>query len=109
MKFTTGGLSRQILIAMLSLALGASLLVFLGGYVFYAIYSAFSPGTFPDHEVTTDSEWVAMVMTVLVGLIAAFIVAIRLSRRILSPINSVAEGLRSLAEGDLSARAIADD
>ena len=50
-----------------------------------------------------------MVMTVLVGLIAAFIVAIRLSRRILSPINSVAEGLRSLAEGDLSARAIADD
>ncbi len=50
-----------------------------------------------------------MLGTTIAGLVLAVWVALSLSKRILAPLNSLAAGIRSLAKGDLSARAVADD
>ncbi|MXN80278.1 HAMP domain-containing protein, partial [Burkholderia sp. 4701] len=47
--------------------------------------------------------------TTLAGLALAIVVAVNLSRRILAPLNSVADSIRRVAHGDLGARAVAGD
>ncbi len=50
-----------------------------------------------------------MIGTTLAGLALAVMVAVNLSRRILVPLNSVADSIRRVAQGDLEARANAGD
>ncbi|BAI76604.1 two-component sensor histidine kinase (plasmid) [Azospirillum sp. B510] len=105
------GLSRQIVLTMAAIALGVTLLVVLTSYTFY--YVAFT--YWPDHfdpaswVPTTGAEWIWLVATTFAGLVIAIAVAVNLARRILVPLNSVADGIRRVAKGDLNARAIAGD
>ncbi len=50
-----------------------------------------------------------LIATTLAGLAMAIVVAVNLARRILVPLNSVADSLRRVARGDLGVRAIAGD
>jgi len=106
------GLSRQIALSMVKISLGISALTTITSWLFYYIifsylpekYSCDSTSPWPDM-----SEWTLIIFTTLMGLVLSIFVAIKLSRRILLPLNSVANGIRNVAHGDLNSRAICDD
>lgn len=104
------GLSRQIALSMMAIALGATLLVVLTSYAFYSLWEKYWPDNFPaDSVVPTGPELAWLISTTLVSLGLAVFVAVNLARRILAPLNSVTDAIRSVGQGDLSARALADD
>lgn len=107
---TRAGLSRQILIAMSAITVLAGILVFFGTYLVYSVIIAVYP--LPD---TTEEGWLTSLdFLIFAGLIvvtlpvAAFM-SLRLARRILDPLESLARSARQIAAGDLSARASAND
>lgn len=108
-----GGLSRRIIRAMVSLAMGTTLLTVVGSYAFYTLWLILSPANFPgansDNLFPTPLEWVWMGLTALAALGLAVMSALGLARQILVPLNSVAASLGRLAQGDLSVRATTDD
>jgi two-component system, OmpR family, sensor histidine kinase AdeS len=105
------GLSRQIVQSMMGVVLGAVLLVIIGSYVFYTLFLEYWPTTISSVDDITPSapECAWMVLTTLAALSLATSVAVKLSRRILMPLTSVAESLRKIASGELSARAVSAD
>lgn len=108
MKLT--GLSRQIALSMMAMALGVTLLVVLTSYLFYYLWLTYWPEQFPSASlIPTGPEWVWLIGTTLASLVLSAFVAVNLSRRILLPLNSVAESIHAVAQGDLTARATAGD
>ncbi|EJO5753564.1 HAMP domain-containing histidine kinase [Salmonella enterica] len=104
------GLSRQIALSMMAMALGVTLLVIFTAYVFYYFWEKYWPENVPGISlVPTLPELFWILGTTIAGLALSAWVALNLSRRILAPLNSLAGGIRSLAQGDFNARAIADD
>ncbi|MGA8135021.1 MULTISPECIES: ATP-binding protein [Pseudomonas] len=105
------GLSRQIVLSMSAVVLCVIALAIVGSYVFYALLWTLWPPTSAelDEWLPTKIEWAWMILTTGVSLGVGAIAAIKLSRRILMPLNSVAGSLRKLADGDLDARAVAGD
>ncbi|MFH1819388.1 MAG: ATP-binding protein [Pseudomonadota bacterium] len=104
------GLSRQIALTMMAIAFGVTLLVVLTSYVFYFFAVSYWPELFNQPTlIPTGPEWIWIVATTLTGLAFAIVVGVHLARRILVPLNSVTDGIRRVAQGDLGARAIAGD
>jgi two-component system sensor histidine kinase AdeS len=104
------GLSRQIVLTMMAMTLGVTLFLVLTSYAFYYLWLEYWPENFPgDTFYPTGPEWTWLIITALSALLAAALVAIKLSRRILLPLNSVIAGIRRLAQGDLTARAVSGD
>lgn len=103
------GLRRQIVLSMTVLAFSVVSLAICGSYVFYAVFLTYAPNSISDDLVPAPAELTWMAMTMLAALVLATGVAVKLAQRILAPLNSVADNLRRVAEGDLSARATADD
>ncbi|MDY6946156.1 MAG: ATP-binding protein [Pseudomonadota bacterium] len=104
------GLKRQLVLSMMSLALGAALLVILTSYAFYFLWRTYFPAySWEESSMPSGPEWLWVIGAPAAGLALAIVVAIKLSRRILVPLNSVAESLRRVAHGDLKARAVAGD
>ncbi|MDR6584779.1 two-component sensor histidine kinase [Herbaspirillum sp. BH-1] len=101
------GLARQIISSVAILALTIMLMVLLGSYAFYSTMFIFLPSALsaPDSWLPSPAEWGWIAGTTLLGLGIAIWVAMRLARRILTPLNSVATSLRRVAQGDLAARA----
>ncbi len=106
MKLT--GLSRQIGLSMMFIAVGVALLTSLSSYLFYYLWQRFWPQQFPEElgYLPAGAEWIWILGTPVAGVLAAIVVAMKLSRQILTPLHSVAEGIRRVAQGDLAARAI---
>ena len=102
------GLSRQILIAMSAITVLAGILVFFGTYLIYSVFVAVYPLPEADGWLTS-LDLVIFAVLVLVTLPIAALVALRLARRILDPLESLARSARQIAAGDLSARATASD
>lgn len=108
----TTGLSRQIVLTMSVVTLGIVLMVLVGSTVFYGIMLELNPtliNTVTDVWLPSYQEWIWIGFTTLTALLIAVIAAIRLAKRILAPLNSVVEGVRRVAQGDLTARAVAGD
>lgn len=104
------GLSRQIARSMMAIAFSVSLLVLLTSYVFFFLWQTYWPENFDEQSmVPTAPEWLWMIGTTLAGVALAVVVGLKLSRRILVPLNSVADSIRRVAQGDLAARADAGD
>lgn len=102
------GLSRQILLAMSAITVLAGILVFFGTYVVYSAIVAYYP--LPESEGwLTSLDLLIFAGLILVALPVAAIVALRLARRILDPLESLAHAAREIAAGDLSARATAGE
>jgi len=103
-------LSGQIILSMSVVATIAMLIVFVGSFIFYGIYlSYFPPPPGPIPMLPEASDWVMIAVFLLIGLALAIVVALRLAKRILAPLNSLAESARKIAAGDLSARASPGD
>lgn len=104
------GLSRQIVLSMVAIALGVALLVILTSYAFYFLWQVYFPTyAWEESPIPSGPEWLWVIGTLVASLGPAILVAIKLSRRILIPLNSVAESIRRVAQGDLQARAVAGD
>lgn len=104
------GLSRQIALTMGAMVFGVTLLLVLTGYVFYYLLYMYQPSAFNLSDwAPTGLEWVWLIATTTVGLELSVFVATHLARRILEPLNSVTDGIRRVARGELGARAVADD
>ncbi|HHX4054614.1 MAG: ATP-binding protein [Burkholderia contaminans] len=105
-----GGLGRKIAVSMAELALGIMLIVVLMTYVFYYVMLRHW-GEFCHQAswIPSTPEWICLGITLLIGLILAIVVSTRLAHRILVPLNSVADSIRRVARGDLTARAVAGD
>ncbi|MDQ2082684.1 ATP-binding protein [Xanthobacteraceae bacterium Astr-EGSB] len=103
-------LSRQITLSMSVVVAIAVLMVFVGTFIFYGIYLAwFPPPPGPPTLLPEAPDFVLIAVFLLLGLAIAIHAALRLTRRILAPLNSLAEGARKIAAGDLTARAAAGD
>ena len=103
-------LSRQITLSMSVVAAIAVLMVFVGTFIFYTIYLTwFPPPPGPPPLLPEAPDFVLIAIFLLLGLAIAIHAALRLTRRILAPLNSLAEGARKIAAGDLTARAVAGD
>ncbi|MBC3301946.1 HAMP domain-containing protein [Pseudomonas sp. SWRI18] len=109
----SNSMSRQIILSMTAVVLCVIALAVVGTYVFYALLWTLSPPTQleleADEWLPSGVEWAWMSLITCVSLGVGVAVAVKLSRRILMPLNSVAASLRSLADGDLDARAVAPD
>jgi two-component system sensor histidine kinase AdeS len=105
----TLGLRRQIIQSLAVMALGIIFIAVFGSYVFYAIAVAYLPGSISETWMPSRVEMIWIGCTIIAALGMAVFVAIRLSRRLITPLNSVAHSLREVAQGKLDARAPLDE
>ncbi|MCB6184201.1 HAMP domain-containing protein [Leeia sp. TBRC 13508] len=104
------GLYRLITLTMMAMAVGVTFFVVLTSYALYFFWSKYWPENFPEDGLTpTGPEWIWLIMTTLAALVLAIFVAANLSRRILAPLTSVIDGIRKVAQGDLTVRAAGND
>ncbi|WP_175914094.1 ATP-binding protein [Burkholderia metallica] len=105
-----GGLGRKIAVSMAELALGIMLIVVLMTYAFYySLLHHWSDICNQASWIPSSTELLWLGVTLLIGLVFAIVMSTRLAHRILVPLNSVADSIRRVATGDLTARAVADD
>lgn len=103
-------LRRQVVLSMTAVAFGGTLLVVAASYAFYFMSYVYWPEIAESASLLPSvPEWIMLLVTTVLVLAMAGAVAIRLARRILLPLNSVAEAIGRVAQGDLAARASAGD
>ncbi|MGJ7504004.1 MULTISPECIES: ATP-binding protein [unclassified Variovorax] len=103
----SGRLSRQIVLSMSLVSAITTIIGFVGSFIAYALLFRFlppPPGP-PETFLPQGPDYLIVAMFLMLGLIAAVVIALRLTRRILTPLNSLAESARSIAAGDLAVRA----
>ncbi|MCF7749782.1 HAMP domain-containing protein [Bacillus subtilis subsp. subtilis] len=105
------GLSRHIMLSVSLMVLAVIVMMILGSYVLCAVLMEYFPmaAEEPIGWMPTGPELVWMAGVTLIGLVLAVAGSVRLSQRILTPLNSVVDSIGKLAEGDLGARATASD
>jgi len=104
-------LGKQIVLTTGLVSVITTLIVFVGSFIFYDLMFALEPpppGP-PDSLLPQAPDYLIFAVVALCGLIVAVLIALRLARRLLAPLNSLAEGARRIATGDLTARAIPGD
>jgi two-component system sensor histidine kinase AdeS len=103
---------------MSAVVLSVTLLAIVSTYVFYAVMFTLNPSfyienswipTGPEWLFPSGPEWIWITSITLIGLLIATYAAGRLTKRILTPLNSVVDSVRKVAQGDLSVRAEAGD
>lgn len=104
-------LTTQLVIAMMTVVvvcIALSVGAFEIGYL--VVYALGLPGIRSLKELYLEPLDIGFLVTsVIVGVTIASMFAVRIAKRILRPLRSVEQALRSIAEGDLSARATQDD
>ncbi|WP_189536650.1 ATP-binding protein [Paludibacterium paludis] len=104
------GISRQIALTMAAMVFVVTLLIVVTASAFYyLLFPYWDTPSSPPTWIPTAPEWVWLVLITATGVALSVGVAVHLARRILVPLNSVAEGIRLVAKGDLAARAVAGD
>ncbi|MFD1747361.1 ATP-binding protein [Rhizobium helianthi] len=103
------GLSRQILLAMSSMTVIAGLLVFFGTYIAFSVLFYFYPWSENTDNWLTGVDFIILSVLIFMALIVAAMASVRLARRILQPLESLAQSARRIKDGDLSARAVPGD
>ena len=100
-------LSRQILTYMLLLTFTIIAIAILGSWFFYSFILDHLPGgaVAGDDEQMTMWDWVWIGTATTISLIIALFFTVKLSSRILTPLNAVASSLKKISQGDLDARA----
>ncbi|TWI44623.1 two-component system sensor histidine kinase AdeS [Pseudomonas duriflava] len=105
----TPGLRRQFIQSLAVMALGIIFIAVFGSSVFYAIAVAYMPNSISETWIPSQVEMIWVGCTIAAALGMSVFVAIRLSRRLITPLNSVAHSLREVAQGNLTARAPLDE
>ncbi|WP_428986686.1 ATP-binding protein [Stenotrophomonas lactitubi] len=105
------GIGRQITLSITIAALSSTILSIGGFYFFYYLVEMIYPRWYeePGSIMPSGLEWLWIALTAIVVALLSTLIASRLTLRIITPLNSVAESLRRLASGDLGARAHGGD
>lgn len=100
-------LSRQILTYMLSLTFTIIAIAVVGSYLFYSFLIDYLPGgtAAGNEDVMTMQDWMWIAMASVTSLVVSLFFTIKLSSRILTPLNAVASSLKQISQGNLDARA----
>ncbi|MCK7427869.1 histidine kinase dimerization/phospho-acceptor domain-containing protein, partial [Enterobacter chengduensis] len=100
-------LSRQILTYMLLLTFTIIAIAVLGSWLFYSFILDHLPGgtISSDDEQMTMWDWVWIGTATTISLFIALFFTVKLSSRILTPLNAVASSLKKISQGELNARA----
>ncbi|SCC19883.1 ATP-binding protein [Kosakonia oryziphila] len=100
-------LSRQILTYMLSLTFIIIGISILGSYLFYSFLIDYLPGgaIAGNEESMTLLDWLWILIVSIISLVVSLFFAVKLSGRILNPLNAVAYSLKQISQGNLDARA----
>lgn len=100
-------LSRQILTCMLSLTFIIIAIAILGSYLFYSFLIDYLPGgTIAGNENNmTLLDWLWILIATITSLVVSLFFTVKLSARILKPLNAVAYSLKQISQGHLDARA----
>lgn len=105
-----GKLSRQIVLSMSLVCVITGLIGFVGSFVVYSLFFHYlPPPPASPSELPKGPDYLIAAVLLFLGLIVAILIAARLTRRLLTPLNSLAEGARRIAAGDLTARATPGD
>ncbi|UGB17477.1 ATP-binding protein [Stenotrophomonas maltophilia] len=104
-------IGRQISLSITVASLCSTILSISGFYLFYYLLDVFYPRWYDEPKTLMPSglEWLWIGLTATVVVALATLIASRLTRRIITPLNSVAASLRRVASGDLGARARGGD
>lgn len=101
--------SGEIIFAIAGVTIATLLLFAVGSYVIYAVLLTSFPEWISESSlVPTPLDLVITAAFCLAGLAVAVVVAVRLARRLLHPLNILASSLSRITAGDLSARAPLD-
>lgn len=105
------GLGRQILLSMAVVTIISGLTVFTSFYVVVVIFDIFfRSAPILDTDARFDGiDLLTLTSAILSALLVTAFVAIKLTERILSPLNSLAASTRQIAGGNLAARALPGD
>ena len=106
------GLNRHITVSMSLMVVSVIVITILSSCMLWAILVEFFPASAveqPEGWLPTGPELAWMASVTVVGLALALATSIRLTRRIVSPLNTLMESVRALADGDLGVRASASD
>lgn len=100
-------LSRQILTHMLSLTFAIIAIAILGSYLFYSFLIDYLPGGMNagNEDDMTLLDWMWILIASITSLVVSLFFTVKLSARILKPLNAVAYSLKQISQGNLSARA----
>lgn len=100
-------LSHQILLFMVLLTFLVVIIALFGSYFFYMFAFNYLPegNVLSNAETLTVIDWSWFAIASLFSIIIAIFFTIKLSTKILAPLNSVAISLRKIAQGDLTVRA----
>lgn len=103
----SSSLSRLIMWSMVASTVGGALIAGIGSYMLYGLVWQVAPHLMAEDDWWFPSgiDWIEIGLLAAVGGCLAFVTAVRVGRQIVSPLTSVAESMRRIAEGDLSARA----
>ncbi|WP_329767848.1 ATP-binding protein [Stenotrophomonas muris] len=104
-------IGRQISLSITVASLCSTVLSISGFYLFYYLLEVFYTRWYdePKSMMPSGLEWLWIGLTATVVVALATLIASRLTRRIITPLNSVAASLRRVASGDLEARARGGD
>jgi len=105
------GLSRHIIMSMSLMVISVIVMMILSSYLLYAILVEFYPASTlePEGWMPTGPELAWMVGVTIIGLALALTASIRLTHRIVSPLNNLMDSIRALADGNLGVRASTSD
>lgn len=105
------GLSRHIIMSMSLMVISVIMMMILSSYLLYAILVEFYPASTlePEGWMPTGPELAWMVGVTIIGLALALTASIRLTHRIVSPLNNLMDSIRALADGNLGVRASTSD
>lgn len=100
-------LSRQILTYMLSLTFIIILIAILGSYLFYSFLINYLPGGSLEANKSGMAllDWIWIAIASIISLAVSLFFTVKLSSRILTPLNTVAYSLKQISKGNLDARA----
>lgn len=102
------GIRRQIIQSLSIMAFIIIVLAVVGTYIFYEVLYAYLPEGISETGIPSRIELSWVLASTLIAIAIASYVAVKLSQRILAPLNSVAQNLREVAQGNLQARASID-
>ncbi|MHC5104191.1 ATP-binding protein [Enterobacter ludwigii] len=104
-------LSRQILTYMLSLTFVIIAIAILGSYLFYSFIIDYLPGGINagNEDNMTFLDWMWILIASVTSLVVSLFFTVKLSARILKPLNEVAYSLKQISQGNLSARAFSSN
>ncbi|MEG3131064.1 ATP-binding protein [Pantoea cypripedii] len=104
------GLSRHLIILMIQLVCSSLLITFITWYAWVGLaVMVFGEQAKQFDYVATTSDWVQLGVSAGLSIIVAVITAVRFAKKILHPLQSLADSARRIAGGELSARADAGD